>query len=74
MTTEEKTKSKFKSRKFLLSLAAFLGSIGTSIAGLTIDNEVVAAIGIVCGILSTAIYTAAEAYVDAKAVNTNPEK
>lgn len=60
---------KYKSRKFIMSVAAFLGSISVSIAALTTDNKVVAAIGIVCGILSTAIYVACEAYVDGKAVN-----
>lgn len=60
--------NKFKSRKFIVSVAAFLGSISTSIAGLAIDNEIVTAIGLVCGVLSTAIYCGCEAYIDAKAV------
>lgn len=71
-------RNKFLSRKFLISLAAFLGSIGASIYGLATDNKTVAAIGIVCSILSTAIYTACEAYVDAQAatkkrININDE-
>lgn len=57
--------NKLHSRKFWISVAAFLGSIGTSIAGLAIGNETVAAVGIVCSVLSAAIYAAAEAYVDA---------
>ena len=59
---------KLKSRKFWISVAAFLASIATSIAGLATDNTTVAIVGTVCGILSAAIYAAAEAYVDAKAV------
>lgn len=59
---------KITSRKFLISLAAFLASIATGISGLVTDNTTVAIVGTVCGILSAAIYAAAEAYVDAKAV------
>lgn len=58
-------KSKWSSRKFLLSVAAFLGSIGTSLAALQTDNQKVAIVGIVCAVLSSAIYAACEAYVDA---------
>ena len=61
---------KLLSRKFILSLAAFLGSIGTSIVGLKSDNEIVAITGIVCTMLSAAIYTAAEAYIDAEAATS----
>ena len=56
--------SKLKSRKFWICVAAFLASIGTSIAGLKTDNETVAIIGTVCTILSAAIYSFAEAWVD----------
>lgn len=58
-------KNKWLSRKFLISAAAFLGSLGASITGMVIDNQVVSTIGIVCTCLSAAIYAAAEAYVDA---------
>ena len=61
----------FTSRKFLLSAAAFLGSVAASIAGITTDNQTIATIGIVCGVLSAAIYAACEAYVDAAAVGQN---
>lgn len=57
---------KLTSRKFWLCAAAFLGSIAASIAGLASQNEVVAIIGVVCGTLSSAIYAAAEAFVDGK--------
>lgn len=66
-------REKFKSRKFLLSLAAFLGSVATSITGLATENTTVAIVGTVCGILSAALYAAAEAYVDGKAVNKEDE-
>lgn len=58
-------RNKFMSRKFWITVAAFLGSIGTSIAGLAASEKWVAIVGIVCAMLSTAIYTAMEAYVDA---------
>lgn len=61
-------KEKLTSRKFWICVAAFLASIATSIAGITTDNQTVLIIGTVSGILSAAIYSAAEAYVDGKAV------
>jgi drug/metabolite transporter (DMT)-like permease len=61
--------NKLTSRKFWISVAAFLASIATSISGLVTDNQTIAIVGVVCGILSAAIYAAAEAYVDGKAVN-----
>lgn len=59
---------KLTSRKFWVCVAAFLASIGTSIAGLKSDSEIVATVGIVCTIISSAIYAFAEAWVDGKAV------
>ncbi len=56
---------KLTSRKFWLALAAMLGSIGASIAGLQSGNNTVTAVGIVASVLSAAIYAGAEAYVDA---------
>ena len=56
---------KLTSRKFWMCVAAFLASIATSIAGIKSDNQTVIIIGIVCGILSTAIYAFCEAWVDA---------
>ena len=61
-------RNRLTSRKFLLCLAAFLGSIATSIGGLVTDNQTVIIIGTVCGILSAAIYAFCEAWVDGKAV------
>ena len=59
---------KLTSRKFWICVAAFLASIATSIAGIHTDNEIVTIVGVVSGVLSAAIYSAAEAFVDAKAV------
>lgn len=64
MTTEDIIR-KLSSRKFWLCFAAFLGSIAASIAGITTSNEAVAIIGTVCGVVSAAIYAAAEQAVDA---------
>lgn len=61
--------SRFTSRKFLISVAAFLASIATSISGIATNNQTIIIIGTVCGILSAAIYAFCEAWVDGKAVN-----
>ena len=53
------------SRKFWISVAAFLGSIAASVAGIVTDEKWITIVGVVCGMLSAAIYAAAEAYVDA---------
>ena len=62
------------SRKFILSVAAFLGSVAVSISGIVTDNQTITIIGTVCGILSAAIYAAAEAYVDARAVGDKADE
>ena len=56
---------KLKSRKFWIAVAAFLASLGSSIAGIATENETLAWVGIICTTLSAAIYAASEAYVDA---------
>lgn len=66
-------KQKLSSRKFWICVAAFLGSIAASIAGLATSNQVVAGIGIVAGILSAAIYAFCEAWVDSKAVKKDED-
>ena len=63
--------TKLRSRKFWIAVAAGLGSIGTSIAGLATENEVIAATGIICATASAAIYAAAEAYVDGASAKAN---
>ena len=55
---------KLASRKFWICVAAFLASLGASIAGLHSDNQIITIIGIICTFGSAAIYAAAEAYVD----------
>jgi hypothetical protein len=57
-------KRKLTSRRFWICMAAFLGSIASSIAGLQSGKEWVTIIGVVCGTLSAAIYAATEASVD----------
>lgn len=66
-------KEKLCSRKFLISVAAFLASIATSISGIATNNEKVITLGIVCGVLSAALYAFCEAWVDGKAVDKNKE-
>lgn len=63
-------KSKLTSRKFWICVAAFLGSIAASISGIATNNQYVTTIGVVAGILSAAIYSFCEAWVDGKAVNS----
>lgn len=52
------------SRKFWISVAAFLGSIAASVAGLASGEKWITITGIVCGMLSAGIYAACEAAVD----------
>ena len=56
---------KLTSRKFWLSVAAFLGSLAASIAGIASGEKWVTIAGAVCGMLSAAIYAACESAVDA---------
>lgn len=65
---------KLTSRKFWICVAAFLASIATSIAGLCTTNQTIAAVGIVCGIISAAIYAFCEAWVDGKAVESDKQE
>jgi drug/metabolite transporter (DMT)-like permease len=58
------SRNKLTSRKFWLSVAAFLGSIAASVAGITTGEKWITVAGVVCGMLSAAIYAAAEAYTD----------
>ena len=58
-------KRKITSRKFWLSVAAFLGSIAVSISGIATGEKWVTIIGTVAGVLSAAVYSACEAAVDA---------
>ena len=60
---------KLKSRKFWICVAAFLGSIAASISGIVTDNQTITTVGVVCGVLSAAIYAFCEAWVDSNAVD-----
>ncbi len=60
--------NKLTSRKFWICVAAFLGSIATSISGIVTDNQTIIILCTVCGIVSAAIYAFCEAWVDSKAV------
>ena len=62
-------RNKLLSRKFWLSVAAFLGSIAASIAGITTGEKWVTITGVICGMLSAAVYAALEASIDRAAVN-----
>lgn len=63
--------SKLASRKFWVAVAAMLASVGTSIGGAVSDNQTLAAVGVVCLIVSQAIYSFCEAYVDAASVKAD---
>lgn len=58
-------KERLLSRKFWISVAAFLGSIAASIAGMATGEKWVTITGVICGTLSAAVYAAVEASVDA---------
>ena len=62
-------KEKLTSRKFWVMVAAFLGSLGTSIIGLGSGDPGLIKFGTICGIISAAVYAACEAYVDGKRID-----
>jgi drug/metabolite transporter (DMT)-like permease len=62
---KEEIKRKLTSRKFWLSVAAFLGAIGVSISGIATGEKWVTITGMICSAVSAALYTAFEAYTDA---------
>lgn len=62
-------RNKLTSRKFWIAVAAFLGSIAASVAGIVTEEKWITITGIVCGMLSAAIYAACEAYVDGQHVD-----
>ena len=61
---------KLKSRKFWVCVAAMLASFSTSIAGLSLENEIITGFGIVCGVVSAGIYAFCEAWVDSNAIDS----
>ena len=66
-------KNKLTSRKFWICVAAFLGSIAASISGITSGEQWVTITGVICGMLSAAIYATCEAAVDAARIE-KPEE
>lgn len=64
---------KLKSRKFWICVAAFLGSVATSISGIASESKAVTITGTICGILSAAIYSFAEAWIDSKGFHEDYE-
>lgn len=57
-----------------MCVAAFLASIGASIAGIATESKAITVAGIVCTMLSSAIYAAAEAYADGnRTIEAKPE-
>ena len=65
--------NKLQSRKFWISVAAFLASLGTGIAGLANGHESIAIAGGICTVLSAAIYAACEAYIDGASVKSSTQ-
>lgn len=61
--------NRFKSRKFLMSLASVLASVGTALCGLATGNDNVLLCGTLCTALSSGIYTFCEASVDKKSLD-----
>ena len=61
----EDLKRKLGSRKFWMSVAAFLGSVAMSINGMATNDKRIMVIGMVCGVVSAGLYSAMEAYTDA---------
>ncbi len=62
-------KEKLLSRKFWIAVAAALASIGTAVTGIATANSDLIAFGTACLILSQAIYSFCEAYVDGASVS-----
>ncbi len=65
---------KLKSRKFWITVAAVLASLGTTVGGIISGNETLAIVASICTALSAAIYAGAEAYVDGKAVGMSKDE
>ena len=62
------------SRKFWISVAAMLASIGTSIGGIVQGNQTLAIIGSVCTVVSGALYAFFEAWTDVADIKSNSDK
>ena len=62
-------RNKLQSLKFWISVAAFMGSIAASVTGVATGEKWITITGVICGMLSAAIYSAVEAYTDAAHCN-----
>lgn len=62
------------SRKFWLSVAAALASLGTGITGIIVGNQTLAIVGSCLTVISASIYAFCEAWVDSKAVDKSEGK
>lgn len=56
---------KLTSRKFWMCVAAALASLGAGVGGIVAGNQTLAIVGSVCTVVSAAIYSFCEAWVDA---------
>ena len=61
----------WKSRKFWISVASMLMSIGTSITGLVVGKYSLMAAGTICTIIAGGIYAFVNAYQTGKIVTAN---
>ncbi len=60
--------TKLTSRKFWVATAAALASIGASVGGIATGNAEVTKFGVACLVVSQAIYSFCEAYVDGASI------
>lgn len=67
-------RSKLTSRKFWISVAAFLGSIAVSVSGIATGEKWLTITGTICGTFSAAIYAAVEASTDKAAIQSEESK
>ena len=61
-------RKKLCSRKLWLTIVAVTASLGTGITGIIQGNQTLAIIGSCLTVISAAIYSGVEAFIDAKAV------
>lgn len=62
------------SRKFWISVAAMLASLGTSISGIVVGNQTLAVVGSVCTVVSGALYAFFEAWTDVTDIKSKDEE
>lgn len=64
-------KTNWKSRKFWISVAAFLASIGAGITGLVIKEYDLTTVGVLCSVFAAGIYAACNAYQTGQIAKAN---